>query len=793
MKSLLALSLFFLSSTCLFVVPVAGQSTGQKDTYDIGFLLDARTPELAYMLDSLRQEITAVVGEDAIIRFSDETTLFSDLDIAKAEANYAQLIDGETDIILAFGQVNNTVISSQAEHKKPTILFGAVNIDLVDIPATGETSGIDNFTYLIASQSYKKDLRAFKALYDFKSVGVLLDAGMEASLQTMQPTLQTVFDEVFAPMNATYEFISYASPASLTPYYDSIDAVYLAEGFLLEEAEIIALADTLFERAIPSFTSTSKEDVVSGLMATSQAEETLGQFFRRLALSVEAVVSGQNLADLPLYIDVAEALTINFNTAEKVGVSLKYSQIASFDFVGDFRNVISEETYSVLGVINGVLNDNLVLKLSERNVALSSQDVSLAKSNYLPSLTSSLTGSYLDEETATASNGGNPEYQTAGNITLSQTIFSDGANANIDIQKSLLKAEQAVYDVTELDLVLNAANAYFNALVQKSNLQIRSENLNLTKRNLKIAEQNLEAGQAGLSDVLRLRSAMAQDMQALVEAVNLLEQSFFSINQLLNDPIDREIDIEDAKISAGVFERYNYELLRQTIDDPVQKKVFVDFLVEEALKNAPELREIDYSLEATRRNILLNGSRRFLPTVAAQAQYNRTFDQWGAGVPPPEFALDDNYSVGISVSIPLIDRNQRNINRQTALIQKEQLNLNRANTELSIEKNVQDAVLDMANQIANIELSAVSEAAARESLDLMQSAYTNGAVNIVQLLDSQTNYLQAQLASATANYRYLLASLILERYIGYFFLLHTEAENEAFLQRFNDYFLQNNQ
>ncbi len=785
MKVLLTLCLFFLS-------PVLLQAQ-TKATYHVGFLLDIRTPELNFMLDSLRYEISAVVGEDADIVFSEETTLYNNLDLTVAAANYQQLISGEPDIILAFGQVNNAVISSQDVHEKPTILFGAVNLDLISIPADQATSGIDNFTYLIASQSYRSDLETFKSLYDFKRVGVLVESSLQESMASLQTEFVPLFDDIFASLEASYVVIPYASTESLTPYYGEIDAIYLAEGFPLRDAAIEALADTLFARAIPSFTSTPKEDVEAGLLATNQAEENLGQFFRRLALSVEAVVSGQNLADLPLFVDLAETLTINFNTAEKVGVSLKYSQIASTDFVGNFRNVISEETYSLLGLIYGVLNENLVLKLSEKNVALSEQDVSFARSNYLPELTSSVTGSYLDEETATASNGANPEYQATGNLTLTQTIFSEAANANISIQESLLGAQQANYDATELDLILNAANAYFNALIQKSNLQIRSENLNVTKRNLKIAEQNLEAGQAGRSDVLRLQSAMAQDMQALVEGVNQLEQSFYGINQLLNDPIDREIDIEDAIISAGVFEEYNYELLRDIIDDPVQRKIFVNFLVEEAQRNAPELREIDYNLEATRRNVLLNGPRRFLPTVAAQAQYNRTFDQWGAGVPPPEFALNDNYNVGISVSIPLIDRNQRTINRQTALIQQEQLDLNRANTALTIERNVQDAVLDMANQIANIELSAVSETAAAASLDLMQTAYTNGAVSIVQLLDAQTNYLQAQLASATANYRYLLASLILERYIGHFFLLHSEAENDAFLERFYAYFLENNQ
>ena len=76
-------------------------------------------------------------------------------------------------------------------------------------------------------------------------------------------------------------------------------------------------------------------------------------------------------------------------------------------------------------------------------------------------------------------------------------------------------------------------------------------------------------------------------------------------------------------------------------------------------------------------------------------------------------------------------------------------------------------------------------------MDLTQTSYANGAVNIVQLLDAQNNYLQAQLARANATYNYLQSSMQLERSLGLFFLMQDQAEREAFAQRFLD-FLENN-
>jgi outer membrane protein TolC len=152
----------------------------------------------------------------------------------------------------------------------------------------------------------------------------------------------------------------------------------------------------------------------------------------------------------------------------------------------------------------------------------------------------------------------------------------------------------------------------------------------------------------------------------------------------------------------------------------------------------------------------------------------------------------DYYSVGLNLSIPVFDQNRQNINKAIATIQKDQINVTQDNIKLTVEKNINDAVLELINQISNIQLSKISEETAGEALDLTQTSYASGAVNIVQLLDAQNNYLEAQQAKTTATYSYLLSSMQLERYLGNFFLLQTEAERQEFVNRFLEYLSNNN-
>ncbi|WP_282087554.1 TolC family protein [Aquimarina algiphila] len=758
--------------------------SAQKRNYNIGILTDYQTPKVIPLLTKLKSEIRSVVGEDATINFPEESTLVNNYNLDTALQNYNTLLANDTDIILAFGIINNQIISKQKLHQKPTILFGAVNRDFNGIDLTKKTSGINNFTYLVESESFKEDFETFKELTNFKNLGIAIDAPFVDVLP-----LKETFDRELQALQSNYKLIPFNKAEDISSNLDGIDAIYMAGGFFLKEEENIQLAKVFMEKKLPSFTINGTEDVQNGFMATNQSNENLEQFFRRIALTVEAQINGASLADLPVFIDYTPRLTINFNTAEVIGVPIKYSLIAQTDFVGEFKNVLSEKQYDLLSVINDALNDNLSIRADQKDVDLSNQDIKTAKSNYLPSLTASGTGTYVDPDAAEVSNGQSPEFSTSGNVTLQQTIFSESANANIVIQKKLQKAQEEIFNAAQLDLIFNASNTYFNTLILKTNTQIQVQNLELTKKNLQIAEQNFEAGQSGKSDLLRFRSEMAQNTQAMVEAINQLEQGFITLNQVLNNPINLEISVEDVMLDEGIFEEYNYDEIAELLDDPSLREPFIEFLVEEAKKNAPELKSLMYNLEATDRNIKLNSYGRFLPTVALQGQYNRTFSRSGKGsVAPAGFQLvDDNYNVGLNVSIPIFNQNRTNINRQTAMIQKDQIEINKENTELSIAANIRTGVLNMVNQISNIELSRVSEETAKEALELTQASYSSGSVNIVQLLDAQNNLLNAQLARANATYNYLINSLQLERFLGYYFLLNSDQDNNEFKQRFFEF------
>ncbi len=760
----------------------------QNKTISIGILADKTSPQTQPLLEELKKEIRAVAGQNRTINFAEVLENNYNLEIAKA--NYQALSNTKTDIILAFGVVNNVAIYQLQKYEKPTIVFGNVNSDFIKLPENQKTSEIDNITYILVPSSYKKDLEALKALYDYKKVGIVVDTYLPNALP-----IKELFDTYFKDKPADYSLIQLPENGTIESELGDIDAVYVAGGFSLTDTQFEIMVTDINSKKLPSFSSNGVQDVKRGILSTNQPEANISQFFRRIALNVESIISGVNASELPLFIDYKDKTTLNINTAKEIGFPLRYSMIATADFIGTDNITTAETSLSILDIMKGVIDKNLSLQVEKKNVDLSAQDTKFAKSNYLPDVTASTDGIYIDPKVAEIAGGINPEFSTSGNVIAKQLLYSENASANVTIQKELQKAQQEVYNSAELDALLNASVAYFNALILKTNANIQNQNLLITKKNLELAQQNFEGGASGKSDVLRFRSQLAQNSQSLIEAGNQLKQSFNTINQLLNNKISKVIDVQDAELSKGVFKQYNYNDFFELLDNPKLQPYLIEFLVEEAKKNAPELKNIGYNLNAIERNYRLNNTGRFIPTVALQGQYSLAISQSGKGSTFPvgsPLVPDGTYNVGLNISLPIFQQNQRNINRQTAKIQENQLLVQQDNTYLNIEKNVNDLILDIVNQIANIQISKVSQSTAKEALDLTQNAYESGAVPIIQLIDAQSNYLQSQLASATANYNYLISSMQLERAIGYFFLMHTEAENKAFTQRAQQYILNKN-
>lgn len=772
----------------IFTLLLGVQLQAQKRTFTIGMVGDRLNANQELQIQEMQQTVRAVVGEDADVKFTQ--MLLNNYDIGMARTQYQQLVDQGVDLIMVFGLVSNMALGERQSFPLPTLALGLASTESIELPKGQDKTGIDNLNMMLAPVSYLDDLDVFRDLYEFNKIGVVMD-----KLLLDNFAVRSYFDEYFDELEAEYRFIPMQSGLSLQGQMDDLDAIYVAGGYYLSDEQFRTMAREIMEANLPSFSAFGLEDLSRGLMATNRGDSYIDNFIRRIALNVEAVVNGTNPSELPVNIDYNKQLSINFIVANNVGLPLRFSKISVVNFVGNQEEMEFDVRYDIVDVMRGVINQNLGLSAERKGIELAEQDVKTAKSNYYPSLNAAANATYTDPKLAEVSIGNSPEFRTLGTAQLDQVVYSESAGAGITISENQLGAQKEVYNALELDEILNGAVAYFNTLIFKTNVRIQNENLKTTRKNLEIAKLNFEVGESSKYDVLRFRSELASNTIDFLDANQDYVQSTYTLNQLLNNPIDISVSLMDADIGEGIFEGYSYNELKNLIDDPTLRPGLIDFLIEEAKRNAPELRNLEFINEANERNYRLSNGGRFVPTVSLSGQYNYEFSRSGAG---SEFnpALGElpqgTYNVGLNLSIPIFNQTRNDINKQSAFIQREQIAIYKADADLAIEKNINDIVIALLNRISNIQITKIAEEAAKEALELTQGSYAEGESLLIELVDAQNNYLRAQLASANANYNYLLAAISMERAIGYYFLLNSEADNAEFVQRATQFILERN-
>ncbi|MEO0874049.1 MAG: TolC family protein, partial [Bacteroidota bacterium] len=410
-------------------------------------------------------------------------------------------------------------------------------------------------------------------------------------------------------------------------------------------------------------------------------------------------------------------------------------------------------------------------------------DVSLARSNYLPQVEALGTVSYLDDNSVRQSFGTRAQYNISATGSLSQLILSEPAMANIAIQKFLLQSQEQSLRESELDVVLDVADAYLGILQATALVKLRNQNVAVTRKNLDIAQAKEKVGFSGTADVYRFESELAGNNVELNTAQAQLRQSRFFLNNLLNYPIKENFALADIEISDSILLATDPRLFG-LINNPGDLEVFADFLVTEAFNNLPEIKQVQAALAAQERSVLSKNRSFYLPQVILSGEYNYPVDQFN--YPADVMPIDPvtTYNAAVAVQYPIFQGNARRYERQQLQVGALQLKDQIVNLRNGLELQVRSSLETAGASFSNLALSQLAVDASRKNFELAQNSYQQGVLNITSLIDAQNALLQAEINAINAEYTFIADFLAVERSIGYFHNLAVPQEQDAFLQRF---------
>jgi outer membrane protein TolC len=596
--------------------------------------------------------------------------------------------------------------------------------------------------------------------------------------------------------------------AALQAIPPDAEAVYITPLLHLTQAEWNQLVSELNRRRLPTFSMLGIEEVELGVLATMRPETFFPQVARRVALNIQRILLEEEPGSLPVFFDCGERLTINMETARTIGRFPNWDVLSEAELL-NYEEEPPDRVLSISRVAHEALEANLDLLVQDGIVSAGAEEVRLARSNLLPQVEASATGLIIDKDRAEASFGAQAERTLSGGVTLTQLFFSDPAWANLSVQQDLQSARRHAREETRMDVILDAVTAYLDVLRTRAIVRVQRENVVATRSNLELARVRREIGTARAGEVLRWESQIAVDRNRVISADAQRLAAEVAVNRILHRPQEERFGAEDLSVVIAPDGRVRTtdpslltsdERLAGYGMNPLAWDAFRDFMVEEGLALSPEIMQLDAAIAAQER-LFQSSTRAFwAPTVALQGSLDNRFSRNGAGStgfqlqdPPAGFPIfpsadDFSWTLGLSLSIPLLNGGSRLAGRTQASKTLRQLQIQREAVAERIEQRIRTAAFAMGSSYMNIGLSAKAAQAARENLDLVRNAYAQGAVSIIELLDAQNATLAADEAAAIAVYVFAGNHMRVERAVGRYDFFMTEAEREEYFQRLDEHF-----
>jgi len=378
--------------------------------------------------------------------------------------------------------------------------------------------------------------------------------------------------------------------------------------------------------------------------------------------------------------------------------------------------------------------------------------------------------------------GHDSERAFGGNLSLTQIIWSDRDWADYSIAKDRQDARYQELIKVALDVGLEAATAYLDVLRSETYLKVHRQNLAFSHANLERARIRVKVGDADRSEVYRWESKISAEKADVVDAMARRRVAGFSLNRVLSRPLESDFRLEDTTLDDQLTLLANPRVEVYT-GDSQRLAVLRDYLTRKGLAAAPLLLQLDAALKAQQREHTAATRSFWSPTIGLTGRVDHYFSRGGVGadMSAPGLPDDTDWGMGVFLSLPLLEGGGRFAETKRTTQEIYRLERSRQAAAERIEEQVRGAVFQSASSRLAIDLFRDSAEAARRNLELVADNYILGRAQLVDLIDSQTNALNAELAAEEAVYRHLQDLMDLKRAVGRFTFFADEESRAAWI------------
>ncbi|AEP09480.1 TolC family outer membrane protein [Micavibrio aeruginosavorus] len=387
-------------------------------------------------------------------------------------------------------------------------------------------------------------------------------------------------------------------------------------------------------------------------------------------------------------------------------------------------------------VLRWAYDNNPTIRAARQELYATQENLPQAQAGWKPtaSANANVTKTWLDGT-------GDPDGSTEKGIgaEVQQPLYRGGRTvASTDSAENLILAQRAFLKATEQDVMISVITAYMNVLRDQALYDLSVNNREVIARQLEASRARFDVGDVTRTDVSQSEARLAQAEAGVTNAIGQLRSSLAVYEQVVGMPAGRLVY---PKVKVSIPASRDAAVSQAETDNP-------SVVAAEFLRNAAE-HDIDRVFGE------------LLPEVGLFAQWNQAWD-------PSPGLYDDSSdtAIGVRATIPLYEAGATRSRVRQAKHTESQRLLQISEARRLARQQAVSSWEDLAAARAEITSREAQVVATRVARDGVKQEAELGTRTILDALDADQEYLDAQTALVTAQRDEVVAQYFLASTVG---------------------------
>ena len=465
-------------------------SVAQAREIRVAVVTDGPAARTVFSAASIEKELANVAAPDTQVVLPEAKRYVGDWSLAGAEAALDRAFaDRDVDVVLTIGILTSQQAARRKSLPKPTIAPLVIDPVLQGFPLLEGRSARHNFAYVADFHSVANEVRAFHEIVGFKYMVALVNDALLAAL----PALTTKAPELAAELKIRIGIVragmtsTHCSPAF--PRGSTRCTSRRCDSAMRNCASWRKAAGAqtthVFRGRAQRGRSRCAHD--HGRRRTRHRAAA-----RRVAIMIQRISQGGRSATFEVGFPTSQRLLINMQVARAIGFSPRWQYLA------DAEQLLTDsgdaQPLTLLGAMRAALDANPALAASRERLGSALDDVNIARSGLLPSLSASAAHAHRRGSRESTDAGRRLHQHRAG--IQPGDLLRARLGGLFDCQIAGRGAGAKLSAPTCWTRSRTAAAAYLNVCAP-SRSRMRRRNAENTRRNLEISRVREEVGSRG--------------------------------------------------------------------------------------------------------------------------------------------------------------------------------------------------------------------------------------------------------------------------------------------------------